>query len=538
MKRFFVLLFFVFVAKSGFSQDSPLKLVNFHKLPNGIVDLYALKQKAGRDCDFDNNKAALIRVKTQGFSEKEMLDFSVFAQSGVEIIYKQYVDGELWLYVSSNCMGTIIIKYKGEFEFRIPNKLDAKNVYELVLGIETATLVINTVPADADIYIDGKRVGKGYGSAAVSVGSEHHYKVTCDNYIPEEDAVRSERAEKIEKSIELKPNFGYITIKTDPAGAEVFVDDKKVGVTPYQVKRIQLGQHAVEVRKKGYVPVAEIVTIRYGDHNKVFENVKLEVDKSESVSQVQDPRLNAGVANDSGNFSRSVFTIGYNKKVYFSKGNLQYQASTGTWRFAENQLECLGEANKKISRTNDGWIDLFGWGTGNDPTKNSVKSEDYATFYDWGNNRISNGENRKWRSLTNDEWAYLLTQRSTNSGMRYAKARIDGVNGVILFPDDWNSSIYSIKNPDSNGAQYVSNVISRDDWNRKLEANGVVFLPAAGQRNGSYSYDLNQYGLYWTSTAYDATRAYIQDFFSGYFYIGNFHQRCTGKSVRLVYDVE
>ena len=25
------------------------------------------------------------------------------------------------------------------------------------------------------------------------------------------------------------------------------------------------------------------------------------------------------------------------KKVYFSKGNLQYQASTDTWRFAENQ---------------------------------------------------------------------------------------------------------------------------------------------------------------------------------------------------------
>ena len=29
-------------------------------------------------------------------------------------------------------------------------------------------------------------------------------------------------------------------------------------------------------------------------------------------------------------------------KVYFSKGNLQYQASTNTWRFAEHQWDHVG----------------------------------------------------------------------------------------------------------------------------------------------------------------------------------------------------
>ena len=50
-------------------------------------------------------------------------------------------------------------------------------------------------------------------------------------------------------------------------------------------------------------------------------------------------------------------------KVAFSKGNLQYQASTDTWRFAENQLSVIGEDNQNISPTYSGWIDLFGWGT-------------------------------------------------------------------------------------------------------------------------------------------------------------------------------
>ena len=33
----------------------------------------------------------------------------------------------------------------------------------------------------------------------------------------------------------------------------------------------------------------------------------------------------------------NIFSVGENKTVHFSKGNLQYQASTNTWRFAEEQ---------------------------------------------------------------------------------------------------------------------------------------------------------------------------------------------------------
>ena len=63
--------------------------------------------------------------------------------------------------------------------------------------------------------------------------------------------------------------------------------------------------------------------------------------------------------------------------------------------------------------------------------------------YDWGYNAISNAgnqENSGWRTLTNGEWSYLLMTRSTASGIRYAKAQVNGINGVILLPDNWNNS--------------------------------------------------------------------------------------------------
>ena len=58
-----------------------------------------------------------------------------------------------------------------------------------------------------------------------------------------------------------------------------------------------------------------------------------------------------------------LFSVSATQQVYFSKGNLQYRASTNTWRFAEHQYDCCGSNNQSVSSTYSGWIDLFGWGT-------------------------------------------------------------------------------------------------------------------------------------------------------------------------------
>ena len=208
-----------------------------------------------------------------------------------------------------------------------------------------------------------------------------------------------------------------------------------------------------------------------------------------------------------------VFSVSSNLKVHFSGGNLQYQASTKTWRFAEHQWDVVGEANENISSSYSGWIDLFGWGTGNNPTQSSERDNDYSTFKEWGNNTISNGGNYKWRTLTKAEWEYVLNTRSTSSGIRYAKATVNEVKGLILLPDNWSSDNYSLGNVNKPDANYDSNRISLTDWSSKFETNGVVFLPATGVRQGTEVYnldydsnifgDLEFNGGYWSSSAYE-----------------------------------
>ncbi len=255
-------------------NTSPLKVIEFRMIPNGIMDEGRLEKN--QRTDLDDNPVCEIKVKAQGFDEGVMQRFK-FSADGPWITKVEFDDKNEWrIYLSSNRRGSLKIKYQGDCVFDFPGELKPKKIYELTLGMETATLVIRTSPSDAAIYIDGERAGTGYASKAVSIGAEHRYKVVCDDYYPEENVVLFNSSERKELDVELAPNFGYITVKSTPSGADVYVDDKKAGVTPYQMKKISVGQHVVELRMAGYEPFADMVTIKAGEVDRQFEDVTLE----------------------------------------------------------------------------------------------------------------------------------------------------------------------------------------------------------------------------------------------------------------------
>lgn len=255
------------------------------------------------------------------------------------------------------------------------------------------------------------------------------------------------------------------------------------------------------------------------------------------------------------------FTVGKYKQVCFSQGNLQYRATTGTWRFAENQWDIIGEKNKNISPKYDSWIDLFGFGTSGYDDKyppyrtqfsieDAIDSDIAGTNYDWGvYNAISNGgkEADLWRTLTGREWNRLFNKRATKSGLRFVKAQVNSVNGVVLFPDDWNNSEqdYTVAESLHNKviSKYTNCIITKSDWEKYFEANGAVFLPAAGCRYGSGSGNkisaVGEDGYYWSST--DAKGE--EDAHNLYFDHDSLRTNDTsitndGLSVRLVRDVK
>lgn len=245
-----------------------------------------------------------------------------------------------------------------------------------------------------------------------------------------------------------------------------------------------------------------------------------------------------------------VYSVSATNKVCFSRGNLQYQASTNTWRFAEKQYCLIGENNNNINSTYSGWIDLFGWGTSGFNNKypylTSTSCVDYGngeydiacTKYDWGvYNRISNGGNQigLWRTMTIAEWMFLFNGRNTSSGISFAKAQVNGVDGVILVPDDWDDTTFYLNNTNDGEAGFTSNVVSEIEWQNVLEVAGAVFLPAAGGRTGTVVHDdVGPYGCYWSTKYYGKYGAYGLWFDDWYLDTFSSTGRCNGFSVRLV----
>ena len=220
-----------------------------------------------------------------------------------------------------------------------------------------------------------------------------------------------------------------------------------------------------------------------------------------------------------------------NQKVFFSQGNLQYKIPTNIWRFADNQYDYIRDNSIDPS---DPWytgiIDMFRWGTGDNPI-NQINGE----FIDWGSNIISNGGNAVlWRTLSIEEWNYVINIRNTQSGMRFAKAQVNELYGLILLPDNWTANIYNLNHTNESGAEFTSNVISASDWGA-FEDKGAVFLPAKCI-GVDYEVFVGEMGAYWSSSYVNEKANYVIITMDGinvedvYSDIGVFY-------VRLVQDV-
>lgn len=227
-----------------------------------------------------------------------------------------------------------------------------------------------------------------------------------------------------------------------------------------------------------------------------------------SANKITPLSFNSNLTNFKDEALSGEFSVAAGRKVRFARGNLQYQASTGTWRFAANQYDFIGNnaGNNTASDrdTQADWIDLFGWGaTGQKninnylfypyvtdntdghyktiETANSTETLTRSNGGDWG---ICMGDD--WRLLTKDELTYLLSTRGS-SLRRNCMVEVtpgNNVHGLMVMPDGWGGTlVYEINN---------------STWNT-LESAGAVFFPSAGYRAGTTITNSGTNGYYWSS---------------------------------------
>ncbi len=236
------------------------------------------------------------------------------------------------------------------------------------------------------------------------------------------------------------------------------------------------------------------------------------------------------------NAINGTFSVAADKQVYFSQGNLQYTQSTATWAFAEHQYDMIGTDNVTGGTVShdakDGdevsgealadKIDLFGWSGSTAAVQWGVGISGNATdysgdFVDWGSNTIGTDAPNTWRTLTENEWEYVLSNRAdadTKKGVARINLSSDGTvyaNGLILLPDTWTAPAgvtfkSGVASERSLQAYADYQTFTLSEW-QQLESAGAVFLPAAGYRYAKQMYCVHSYAPYWTSTPNDANNA-------------------------------
>ncbi len=236
------------------------------------------------------------------------------------------------------------------------------------------------------------------------------------------------------------------------------------------------------------------------------------------------------------------FKIGENKTVRFSQGNLVYNEETNTFSFADNQTDYGSyfgwgtsgyhdpedalntyylPTDQTIAYNATNTANLTGYGPSfvenhqRDIRWNTFTGSRYAN-YDWGiYNPIFNGGNQAglWRTLTQDEWKYLLTNNTHQWVTNYQES---GINGLLI---------------------------------TAVDGTNTVSLPAAGyrglggkakwQEGGEATlHEENTNCNYWSTSAMNETslNAYAVDYSSTEQNNAASYNRFNGFSVRLVYD--
>ena len=240
-----------------------------------------------------------------------------------------------------------------------------------------------------------------------------------------------------------------------------------------------------------------------------------------------------------------VFSVAANKQVRFSPGNLQYYCSSSSpqWRFAQHQYDVAAFAAAAYAENSGQWIDMFGFANSGysrrSPYLTSATvppvSSISKTSYDWGwHNAIANGGNvtGRWRTLSADEWTYLIVNRSACVGL----AQVNSKRGLIIIPDDWVQPAGVSTFVSGSDGLFQTNNYDVDSW-AKMEVAGAVFLPINGYRDGTIQKEYTTTGQYWTDKKVNSTQAkklLIRESGEALFDA----QAAYGMSVRLVRDVQ
>lgn len=262
--------------------------------------------------DGDGNRYAIIKVKdANGEGDLKGFTFNFGALNSTVEAH----DDELWVYVQRNAK-TVTVKrpgYKTIEKYNLNTTIQPGKVYVMSLTMsriitipeikikkqglqfivtppkENAIVKLKKADSSSDYELWGAVDETGSIDKFMDFGI-YDYIVSAENYVSSTGRVTLSDSKKthVEKII-LKPNFGFLVVDDayGISGAQLFIDDVKVGTVPYRDanKRWSCGEHKIAITNGDlYKPFNTTFTILQGDTTRL--SPKLESDFAQTTIRV------------------------------------------------------------------------------------------------------------------------------------------------------------------------------------------------------------------------------------------------------------
>lgn len=161
---------------------------------------------------------------------------------------------------------------------------DPQNKHSVSVSLEPAfASVTMSVDADAEIWINDQKCGTrtfmgelSYGTYLIECRQQGHRSSLQEITLTKENAGQPISLPK------PTPIYGSIDINSTPIEADIYIDDKKIGVSPMFVQDYLIGTHRVRLSKAGHSDFSQVITVEEGQTFEV--NAKLDSGREVVIS--------------------------------------------------------------------------------------------------------------------------------------------------------------------------------------------------------------------------------------------------------------
>jgi formylglycine-generating enzyme required for sulfatase activity/TolB-like protein len=205
----------------------------------------------------------------------------------------------------------------------------APAAWEAPHGVDTTVVDFESAPKGAFVEADGAPLCQTTPcSRALATGATVTISMKLLRYKPREETIGVKKGTRVNWTLE--PNFGRVTVTSEPSGLAVTIDGKTAGRTPLADYELDPGPHDVVVTDPRYYDQGEKIDLKAGEQRRVAVTLpRREGALAVTARNARGDDLEGEVYVDGVKVGAAPGTIG---KVLIGRHNIEVRTAQGAWR--------------------------------------------------------------------------------------------------------------------------------------------------------------------------------------------------------------